>query len=334
MTAPAAPPEGPAAAPRPDLSVLLVTYNSAAFIADCIQAVEATVRSHTYEILLADNASVDGSAELVARRFPHVTVIALEANEGFSRANNRCMAAATGRHVVLLNGDAFVQPGALDSLVAFLDATPAAGVAAPKLLNPDGTDQGTARSFPTPAAALFGRRSPLTRIFPGNRWSQRYLAVKRHTGDRPFLIDWVSGACLMVPRKVLESVGTLDEGFFMYWEDADWCHRISDAGFHVFTVPHAQVVHAEGSSRRGWPARQVWTFHRSAYRYYAKHHATGVRRAVRPIVAGALYARALLVIGSNSLSRARTAPRRPAPPATPLTVTPLTVTPQGPSQVP
>jgi GT2 family glycosyltransferase len=211
----------------------------------------------------------------------------------------------------LLNGDAIVAPGALDALVDFLDEHPDAGVAAPRLLNPDGSDQGTARMFPTPAAALFGRRSPLTRLFPRNRSSRRYLAGREHIGDEPFAIDWVSGACLMIPRRVVERVGLLDEGFFMHWEDADWCRRVKAAGFGVWCVPAARVVHAEGGSRGGWPPAQVRHFHDSAYRYYAKHHLTGARRVLRPVARVALTARASLIIGRDAL-RARSATASPA----------------------
>jgi GT2 family glycosyltransferase len=294
-----------------DLSVLIVTYNSRAFVGECIDAVVTGVRRHTVEIVVADNASADGSADYVRAGFPGVDVIDIGRNAGFAVANNRAWKQSRGRHVVLLNGDAIVTPGALDILVEFLDEHPDAGVVAPQLLNPDGSDQGTARTFPTPAAAVFGRRSPLTRLFPRNRYSRRYLAGREHTGDEPFAVDWVSGACRMIPRRIVERVGPLDEGFFMHWEDADWCRRVKAAGFGVWCVPAARVVHAEGGSRGGWPAVQVRHFHRSAYRYYAKHHLTGARRVLRPVARAALTARASLIIGRDAL-RARSATASPA----------------------
>jgi len=279
-----------------DVSVVIVTYNSRSFIDDCISSVETTVRRHRYEVLVVDNASGDGTADHVRRNHRGAEVIDMGRNAGFAAANNRAFEVAQGRHMLLLNGDATVEEHTIDELAAFLDSHPAAGGTAPKLVNPDGTDQGTARSFPTPAAAILGRRSPLTRIFPGNRYARRYLTGKDHAGRDPFRVDWVSGACLMVPRVVVDEVGPLDETYFMYWEDADWCRRITDAGFGIWCVPSVQAVHAEGGSRRGWSAAQVRHFHRSAYRYYAKHHLRGSRAVLRPVAAAVMSARAAVVI--------------------------------------
>jgi len=301
----------------PDLSVLLVTYNSRAFVDECIAAVREGVGAHEVEIVAVDNASADGTAAHLRDRWPDVTVLDMGWNAGFSRANNLAFAHSRGRHVVLLNGDAVVEPGALDTLVEFLDATPAAGVVSPRLLNPDGTDQGTARAFPTPAAAIWGRRSPLTRMFPDNRYARRYLSGRDHLGDDPFEVDWVSGACLMVPRRVIERVGPLDPGFFMHWEDADWCRRIKDAGYSVWCVPAARVVHEEGGSRRGWPTVQVRHFHQGAYRYYRKHHLQGPRTVLRPAAATLLAGRAGAIIVRDRLRD------RPAPPPTPTAELPL-----------
>lgn len=290
-------------APTCDVSVLIVTYNSCAFVDDCIDAVAETVRRHSYEVIVVDNASNDDTASYLRGTRPELTVVDMGRNAGFSAANNRAMEIAGGRHLLLLNGDAVVEENAIDELITFLDSTSHAGAVAPKLLNPDGTDQATARTFPTPGAAIWGRRSPLTRLFPNNAYARRYLAGRDRSGCEPFEIDWVSGACLMVPRAVVERVGGLDDRFFMYWEDADWCHRIKDAGYHVWCVPSARAVHAEGGSRRGWPARQLGHFHRSAYRYYAKHELRGRRSVLRPVAAAALSARAALVITRDVAAR-------------------------------
>lgn len=295
------------APPPPDLSVLIVTYNSAGFIGACIDALRRTVTGHSFEVVVADNASTDGIVPLIRARYPELRVIEMGANTGFARACNRAIAESSGRHVLLLNGDTEVLPGAVDALVAFLDGDPARGVAAPRLLNTDRTDQGTARAFPTPAAALLGRRSPLTRAFPRNRWSRRFLTGLEHQGREPFRVDWVSGACMAVPRAVVDRVGGLDERFFMHFEDADWCRRIGDAGYQVHCVPEAEVVHHEGGSRRGWPLDQVVHFHYGAYRYYVKHHVRMRWSPRRPLVAAMLGARAVAVLASTA-GRQRPAP--------------------------
>src|SRR6266508_226060 len=156
-----------------DLSVLIVSYNTRELLDACLGAVFATVLDHRIEIIVVDNASRDGSPEMVRDRWPRVRLIQSPANVGFARAVNRGLAVAAGECLLLLNSDAQVQPRALDTLVEFLRANPSAAVAAPRLLNTDLTDQGTARAFPTAWAAIFGRKALLTRMFPSNPWSRR-----------------------------------------------------------------------------------------------------------------------------------------------------------------
>jgi GT2 family glycosyltransferase len=291
----------------PDVSVVIVTFNSSEFVSECLAAVPSNT-GVSFDIVVIDNASKDDTAAHVSAHHPKVSLIELDRNVGFSRAVNKGIEHTTGRNVLLLNPDAVVQPGALDRLVAFLDNEATAGVAAPSLLNVDGTDQRTARSFPTPAAAVFGRRSPLTKWWPNNRFSARYLSSRAasSTGGAgsAFRVDWVSGACLMVPRRIIDQVGPLDTRYFMYWEDADWCRRIGARGYGVYCVPDAVAVHAEGSCRRGWPAAQLKHFHRSAYHYYAQHHLHGPRAVARPAAAALMAARAGALMAAGQV-RAR-----------------------------
>ena len=302
-----------------DLSILVVTFNSLPFVLDCLARLDAASRDHRFEILVADNASADGSATAVRAARPTATVVDMGSNTGFARANNRLLSIARGRYSILLNGDAFADPHALDLLVAFLDDHPTAGIAAPQLLNADGTDQRTARAFPSPAAAIWGRRSPLTRILPSNPWSRRYLGSTSATHSGPYVVDWVSGACLMIRTELARRLHGLDEGFFMHFEDADLCKRTRDAGLETWCVPAAQVTHLEGASRRGWPAAQVRHFHYGAYRFYSKHYLTGWRAGLRPIAAALLANRALVVIGIGAL------PRRSGTDAEPARLIPLDV---------
>ena len=271
-------------------------------MARCLAAVPAATEGLDVQVVVVDNGSEDGTVELVAERHPSVAVVPMGRNAGFAAACNVGMGRTDARHVLLLNPDTVAAPGSLAALVAFADERPGAGVVAPRLCHPDGTDQGTARSFPTPAAAVFGRRSPLTRTVPRNRWSRAYLEVDRGAGGEPFRCDWVSGACLLVPRHVVEAVGGLDEAFFLYWEDADWCRRIVDAGLEVWTVPEAVVAHHEGATRdHGWPAPVVRHFHRGAYLYWRNHHAPQAWNPARWLAAGALAARGALVAARSRL---------------------------------
>ena len=244
------------------MAVIIVSYHCRDHVVACVDQVLASVLDHRVEVIVVDNASADGTEEALAGR-AGVRVLQMGRNAGFARANNRGIAASTGRHVLVLNPDTLVEVGAIDRMVDWADDHPWAGVVAPALVYPDGRDQQTARAFPTPSAAVFGRRSPLTRWFPRNRWSTRFLAGRAHHGDEPFEIDWVSGACMLVPRCVIADVGAFDEDFFLYWEDADWCRRMADAGYQVWCLPKARVVHDEGGTRdHGWPTPVVVHFHR------------------------------------------------------------------------
>ena len=276
-----------------DLSVVIVSYNTRELLARCLSSLTSSIRSVSCEVIVVDNDSRDGTVAMLRTRWPDVRLIATGGNLGFGRAANKGLALAEGRYCLLLNSDTECLHGALDELVAFLDSTPQAGVAAPRLLNSDGTDQATARAFPSPAAGIFGRKSLLTRLFPNNRWSARYLVGKDRPGPEPFDVDWVSGAALMVRREIIERVGPLDPAFFLYWEDADWCRRIGSAGHGIYCVPRAQVIHQEGGSGIAGSPRLVLAFHQSVYHYYVKHHAQKWWNPLRPLAAVLLFARAV-----------------------------------------
>ena len=285
-----------------DLAILIVAYNCRDDIDEALASIDEAEPALRYEIVVIDNDSSDGIVDHL-RLDDRVTVVEMGANTGFSRANNAGIAATSARNILFLNPDTVVRPGALETMVAFLDEHPDAGVVAPKLLNTDLTDQGTARAFPSPAAAVFGRRSPLTRLYPDNPWAKRYMTGRDQVGDAPFAIEWVSGACLMTTRRVVEVVGPLDEDFFMHWEDAEFCHRVKRHGYGVWCTPTARVVHHEGGSRQGWPVRQVWHFHHGAYLYWCKHHATSPWHPLRYVAGAALLVRAGLIIVRDTIMR-------------------------------
>jgi GT2 family glycosyltransferase len=301
-------------AARPlEVSVVVVSWNCRDYVDRCLASLVGdddgsgrdddrdAAGDASLEVIVVDNGSHDDIGAMVHERYPSVRFIEMGTNAGFGRANNAGFAMAAGRRLVVLNPDTVVEPGTLDLLADFLDRHPLAGVAAPRMLNPDGSDQATARSLPTPAAALFGRRSPLTRLFPKNPWSSRFLSGRAHSTDEPFRSDFVSAAAMMVDRSVLDWVGGFDEEFFLYWEDADWCRRIAEAGFEIWTVPKAQVVHDEGGSRHGrWPVRVVGHFHRGAYLYWRNHHAPQWWNPLRWAAALGLTMRAIAVIARET----------------------------------
>jgi GT2 family glycosyltransferase len=290
-----------------DLDVVVVAYRSRDYVTACLDSLEAARDDLRVEVTVVDNDSVDGTVEAVRSRRPslglHATAVPMGTNAGFARASNTGIARGRAPYVLLLNPDTVVGRGSLTSLVRFAQQHPHAGVVAPRLTNPDGSDQLTARAFPTPAAAVFGRRSPLTRWFPRNPWSSRVLAGREaSTGTQPFRVDWVSGAAMLVPRRVIEHVGGLDEGFFLFWEDADWCRRIHDAGYEVWCLPSVHVVHDEGGTRRhSWTPVTLRSFHAGAYRYWRKHHAPQPWNPLRWSAAALLTLRAVVLAGRYRL---------------------------------
>ena len=288
--------------PVADVLVAIVSYHCRDDVVRCVESVRSATTGLAVDVVVADNGSTDGTVAVLTEHPAGVRVLDLGRNTGFAHASNRAIESGRSDAVLLLNPDTTVEPGAIEVLASWLADHPGVGVAAPRLVNPDGSDQQTARAFPTPAAALFGRRSPLTRAFPRNRWSTAFLTGRDHTGDEPFAIDWVSGAALMVPRAVADEVGLLDEGYFLFWEDADWCRRIKDAGYEVWCVPTATVVHHEGGTRdHGWATPVVRHFHAGAYRYWRTHHASQVWNPLRWAAAAALAGRAVAIIAREQI---------------------------------
>lgn len=266
-----------------DVSVIIVSWNVWGWLAPCLASVRAALEGIAGEIIVVDNASTDGTPERVREAFPEVRLLRNPVNRGFPAANNQGMAIARGRYFFLLNPDTVVLDGAIASLIAFADAHPKAGVIGPQLLNPDGTVQSSRRRFPTFWTALFE-----------STWWQPYAprGILRHyyVLDRPDdevqEVDWVTGAAMLVRREAVEQVGPMDEGFFMYAEELDWCRRMRAAGWRVFYNPVAKVIHHGGRSSDQVPAVQHLAFQRSKIRYFRKHHGPVAAAALRVFLIG------------------------------------------------
>ena len=284
-----------------DCSVVIVNYRTDELLAECLASVDKEQGALALEVVVVDNSRTLAAGGF-RERFPRVTLLENAENVGFARAANQGIRLARGRHVLVLNPDTVVHGGAVAHMVSYLDAHPAAGVVGARLLDPGGSLQYSCRRFPGYFTVFFGRYGLLTRILPGNPASRDYLYLDwDHRTVRE--VDWVSGACLMVRREVVERVGAFDEGYFLFVEDMDWCRRLRDAGFTVVYLPDAVVTHHIGVSRGPVPARLVWARHRGMLRYVRKH--------VRPpwpllwLVAAALVTRAGLLMLGNALRGAR-----------------------------
>lgn len=279
------------------VSVVIVNWNAGELLDACLTALLASKPVGTVQVLLVDNASTDGSQLRAAQEHSGIEVLQNTENGGFARAVNQALARAEGEFVLLLNPDVVLSPTAIPMLVAFMSQRPDVAVVGPKLLNPDGTVQGSARRDPSPWTGLFGRVALLTRLFPNNPMSLRELPGLGHVGDEPLAVDWVSGACLMVRRAAYERVGRLDERFFLFWEDADWCRRFRDAGWKVCYLPSAIATHDVGVSCAQRPVRSAVDFHRSAYRFYRKHHLSSpLHPMIVPLAGGLLVSLGIRVL--------------------------------------
>ncbi len=257
-----------------ELSVIIVNYNAASVLERCLMSLDHHLENLPHEICVVDNGSTDGSRTLIKSRFPHVQLIANDQNAGFTVAINQGLRKTSGRTVLWLNPDTEILDADIQALLRYLKENPRVGILGPMLLNTDGQRQFSCRSFPSHKTALFNRYSLLTRWFPRNPFSQDYLHSDWNSTSIIQKVDWVSGACLLHRREVSDVLGGLDERFFIYCEDVDFCLRAYQAGWETQYYPEMRVLHhvAEGGSRHKSVARRmVVERHRSMWRYYAKH---------------------------------------------------------------
>ncbi|MBI4886425.1 MAG: glycosyltransferase family 2 protein [Acidobacteria bacterium] len=257
----------------PDVSVVLVNYNAGPELRRALGSVAAELAGHAWEAVVVDNASSDGSGAVVSEFAPHARLLRNNGNVGFARGVNQGLAATSGRFVLIMNPDCRLVAGAFEALHAELDRSPGCAIAGPRILDPDGTVQGSARGDPDMFTGLFGRTTLLRRLLPGLRVSRRNVLSDADIGPGggSITVDWVSGACMLARRGALEDVSGFDERYFLYWEDADLCRRLRARGYEVRYVPGATAIHRVGQSSRSLRAPAIRAFHESAYLYYATH---------------------------------------------------------------
>ncbi len=253
---------------RPDLSVLVASFNTKDLLLACLKSLEAANDGLRLEIFVVDNASSDGTPAAVAANYPEVKLIANATNEGFARANNRALKDSLGRYVLLLNPDTLIPPDTIGPMTRFLDDHPRVGMAGCRVDRPDGRlDEACKRNFPTPTNA-FARFTGLDRLFPKSFGGYSRMA------DDPagrFEVDSVVGAFMLVRREAVEEVGGLDEDYFMFGEDLDWAYRMKERDWAVWYVGDHRVIHHKGASVRKDPHRMNWHFHRSMILFHKKH---------------------------------------------------------------
>ena len=258
------------------LSIVFLNYNTRDLTRQALNSVLAAAEGLTAEIFVVDNASVDGSADMVAEEFPQVKLICNEANVGFAAGNNVALRQVTGEYVLLINTDTIVRRDALRTMVEFLDAHPEAGACGCKILDPDGTLQlDSRRGFPTPLAA-FCKMSGLSRFFPKHPLIAHYHMTYLDP-EQTAEVEVLSGSCMMVRKAAMDQVGLLDEDYFMYGEDIDWCYRFYQAGWKSYYVPTTSIIHFRGESGRGVPLRILYRKSRAMSIFVNKHMARRFR---------------------------------------------------------
>jgi GT2 family glycosyltransferase len=220
------------------LSIIIVNFNTKEFLKKCLESIYQYIDISTYEIIVVDNGSIDGSAKMVKEEFPKVKLIENSKNLGFAKAVNQGIRKAKGEYIFLLNPDTEIKRGTLKKLIEFAGKNPDAGVIGAKLLNPNSSIQSSVYHFPTIWRAIkefwFGQRGAYEKYAPA--------------GMEPVEVDAVTGAAMLIPRKTIEKIGLFDERYFMYFEDLDYCRRVKKAGLKVYYLPEARIIHHHGKS--------------------------------------------------------------------------------------
>jgi hypothetical protein len=254
----------------PQLSAILVNYNAGDELVTALQSIADDLGERPWEAIVVDNASSDGSADAAAAFAPRARVLRNRDNVGFARGVNQGLAATSAATVLIMNPDCRLERGAFDTLRAELERSDRVALAGPRILNPDGSIQGSARGDPDILTGLFGRTTLLRRVLPHLGVAKRNVIAADARGGS-IEVDWVSGACMLARRSALERVRGFDERYFLYWEDADLCRRLRGQGYQIRYVPGATAVHRVGHSSRVVRSSAIRAFHDSAYLYYSTH---------------------------------------------------------------
>jgi len=261
----------PSPYPEVLLSVIVVTYNSEDYINKCLSFLGELSSQYKIELIVIDNASQDSSLEKIKKIFPQAIIKINKKNLGYARAANLGILNARGEYLLLINPDCFAHSPEIAKLIDYMEKNPQIGIVGPKILNLDGSIQGSARAFPNVWTALFGRTTLISRLFPQNKFTRKNIIASQEVKE-PTEVDWISGVMMLVRNKSVSDVGLMDENFFLYWEDADWCTRFQKQGWKVIYYPHAQAKHLVGESIKKRKLKSILDFHKSAYRLYRKYN--------------------------------------------------------------
>ncbi len=275
------------------LSIVIVNYNTEKLLRSCLESIYSGANGTPFDIWVVDNHSRDHSVAMLKSRFPRVKVIENPANVGFSRANNLVVSQSRSEYVLLLNPDTLILGDAIEQTLKFMKTHPKIGIAGCQVLNRDGTLQlACRRRIPTPEVAFY-RLTGLSKLFPRSRVMARYNLTYQ-SADETQEVDAVSGAFLMIRRQVIEQIGLLDERFFMYGEELDWCLRTKQAGWSVMYYPQARIIHYKGQSTQSNSRRAAFEFYHAMYLFHRKHFAAECSAALNFLVYAGIVCKASL----------------------------------------
>ena len=255
-----------------DVSIIIVNWNTAQITCDCLGSVYQQTKDISFEVIVVDNASSDNSVEMIKAQFPQVILIENERNRGFAAANNQGMAIAKGRYVLVLNSDTVVLDNAITKTVDFTDSHPQAAVVGCRVLNPDKTLQPTCFMFPSVLNMTLWV-TYLFKLFPRSRFFGRERMIWWNRDDQQE-VDVVTGCFMLARQEAISSVGTMDEQFFMYYEETDWCYRFKKAGWKVMFTPCGEIIHLGGASSTRVKISKEKRKRKSLLLYYKKHKST------------------------------------------------------------
>jgi GT2 family glycosyltransferase len=257
-----------------DLSIIIVNWNTRDTLLRCLESVYTSFKDPAIEVWVVDNGSTDGSQEAVRENFPQARLIGNKKNLGFARANNQALSHIKSPYVVLLNSDTVLTPGAVDTIIDFMDENPDVGICGPQLSNEDGTKQNSIANIPTLATELLNK-SLLRRLFP-ERYPGKELDIKE-----PIEVESIIGACMVARKKAMDRVGLLDYNYFFFLEETDWCKRMREKGWKVFHHPGSRVCHLQGGSAKLANVRARVEYWRSRYTFFRKHRGWPATVALR-----------------------------------------------------
>jgi GT2 family glycosyltransferase len=283
------------------IDIIIVNYNTTEYAIKAIESIKSKVNGTILNIIVVDNGSSDDPVR-ISKRFSDIKFLPHSENLGFSKAIKIAIQRCRAEYFAIINPDTILLNDIFSDVLEYFKLNDGVGVIGPRVYETNGKVQGSARRFPTVWSFAFGRKSPITRIFPNNPISKNEFMCFCGNGDKEIEVDWVSGACMVLRREAYEAVGGFDDRFFLYWEDTDLCKRIKDSGRKIIYYPKAEIEHTVGMSSATKPIRSICHFHHSCYKLLKKHTCWPFK-AVAPIAFLALAFRCLFVIGLKMISR-------------------------------